>query len=280
MKKYIIDNQLLFNPEDRSLVRIGDDLSRMVLTHISSRLFCLFLESDGSIIPRDTILQKVWDEHSMISSSNNLNNYISGLRKQLISLGLEIPLIITEPKLGFRINADAVSIDTSVDDPYPVSAKRETIDKTERDQRSETADVTAAVSASPRSTLWRWSAAGGIFCLLALVLFFVVSLSTNDEPADVGGLQYVFTQNGCRFYTPDSSFAVGFMKDSRKVISPLAKKYAFSCPPDNIIVYDLFGFFDDSRYSGTVLIARCKIDNGSVISCKSNFIFSVRIDEK
>lgn len=285
MKKYIIDNQLLYCPHDRSLVRIGDDLSIMVLTHISDRLLCMFLESDGSVIARDTILRKVWDEHSMVSSSNNLNNYISMLRKQLLSLGLETPLIITEPKSGFRINADIVRVVIDDDDAALVSTSTDPDAGYRISARPETgtsvasSDLTPYAEISQHRSLWRWPLIGGAVFVLALIALLFVRFPTEDESGNMNGLRYMFKENGCQFYSPENSFAAGFMKDSHKIISLLVKRHALTCPADNIIIYDLFGLFNDNKYSGTVLIARCRMDEGDVLSCKNNFIYSVRIDE-
>ncbi|MEJ4045339.1 winged helix-turn-helix domain-containing protein [Erwinia sp. SLM-02] len=170
MKQYRIDNQLLYNPDDRSLVRIDDDLSRGVLTPISNRLFCLFLESDGSVMPRDTLLQKVWDDHNLIASGSNLNNYISSLRKQLAALGLEVPLIITEPKMGFRIDADRVKVQIDADEVLMPGALSEAPHPGEQPELSEKTISAQSAGEGPfnASRIWLWVfAAAVVLTLLA-----------------------------------------------------------------------------------------------------------------
>ncbi|MFG1173595.1 transcriptional regulator [Erwiniaceae bacterium CAU 1747] len=192
MKKYLIDNQLIFNPEDRSLMRVDDDLSRTVITQISNRLFCLLLESDGSVITRDTILQQVWSRDSTTASRSNLNNYISSLRKQLSALGLEIPLIITEPKVGFRIDAGRVSV-MAFPDEGPLENIQEISTRTGNKPQA-----SATIKKHARGCIY--SLKEGLLGLvtavtvaaLALLLWKLITALLDSDPFRVMGVQFLY----------------------------------------------------------------------------------------
>ncbi|MBM7343712.1 winged helix-turn-helix domain-containing protein [Pantoea coffeiphila] len=275
MKLYRIDNQLLYNPADRSLVRIDDDLSRMVLSHISNRLFCLFLESDGSAIPRNIILQKVWDEHSLTASGSNLNNYISGLRKQLVALGLEIPLIITEPKIGFRIDAARVSVEV-----YPDEIRTESIPDTVTNVDKKPLHFTETLSSSGSrfyslKRVWFWLATTVTAGTLILFLWEGVTAFYAPDPRIISGVHYSFTEGGCSFFTPENSYSSFDVENSRRVILSLVKKYSALCHGNGIVIYDLFGVFNNNVYNGRALVSNCEAEGNSIVSCKSYFIYSV-----
>jgi len=52
------------------------------------------------------LLKNAWEDYGFPASNAGLNNCISELRKSFVSLGIEKPIIITLPKIGFRMDAD------------------------------------------------------------------------------------------------------------------------------------------------------------------------------
>lgn len=106
--KYLIDRLVVFNTDDGTLhLPSSEDVIRLALP--AARLLETFLSSEGSELTREYLLETVWDKHGLHASGNNLNQYVSILRRNLSLLGCH-ELIITLPKLGFRLNA-AISIE-------------------------------------------------------------------------------------------------------------------------------------------------------------------------
>lgn len=101
---YLINKNIVFNTEDRTLAMQQDDLSVVTLSNSSNRLLYELLYSYGQTVSRDTLFQNVWDNHGLVSSNSNLNHYISQLRKSLVSFGLSEKVIITVPKTGFKFS--------------------------------------------------------------------------------------------------------------------------------------------------------------------------------
>jgi DNA-binding winged helix-turn-helix (wHTH) protein len=112
--KYLIDRLVVFNTDDGTLhLPSSEDVIRLALP--AARLLETFLSSEGRELTREYLLETVWDKHGLHASGNNLNQYVSILRRNLSLLGCH-ELIITLPKLGFRLNA-AISIEILETDP-------------------------------------------------------------------------------------------------------------------------------------------------------------------
>ncbi|KFC93125.1 hypothetical protein GLGR_3516 [Leminorella grimontii ATCC 33999 = DSM 5078] len=134
---YLINKNIVFNTEDRTLAMLQDEMSVVVLSNSSNRLLYELLYDYGQTVSRDTLFQNVWDKHGLVSSNSNLNHYISQLRKSLTSFGLNDKVIITVPKVGFRfsdtipvvlISEEGDSPRAKEDEPSTYSVDRE-IDK-------------------------------------------------------------------------------------------------------------------------------------------------------
>lgn len=102
LKKYIINDIIEFNADECVLVYIhtGDVIP---LTLSASRLLEYFVNSGGIILTRESLLENVWSKYGLTASGNNLNQYVSVLRRTLAGLGIN-NFIDTLPKVGFKLN--------------------------------------------------------------------------------------------------------------------------------------------------------------------------------
>ncbi|CAI2526615.1 Transcriptional regulatory protein, C terminal [Serratia ficaria] len=102
-----INNNVLFNEDECTLAHIDNTATKIVLLKPSTRLLSLFIRNNNVLLLRDRLLNDVWVEHGLKASNNNLNNYVSGLRKSLAQFGEE-ELIVTYPRQGFKFTADII----------------------------------------------------------------------------------------------------------------------------------------------------------------------------
>lgn len=81
---YIINNTLLFSPEDCTLSQQSDQNKIELLSKPAARLFneLITLYQNGHLATRDELLTNVWENHGLVGSNNNLNTYISEIRKK------------------------------------------------------------------------------------------------------------------------------------------------------------------------------------------------------
>lgn len=101
---FIINEDILFNEDEGTLSHIDNVDNKIVLLKPTSRLLSLFIRNNDKLLLRERLLNEVWVEHGLKASNNNLNNYISGLRKVLAQFGVE-EIIITYPRQGFKFSA-------------------------------------------------------------------------------------------------------------------------------------------------------------------------------
>lgn len=101
---YKIHNMIHFRSDD-GLIWLDDD-SSATLTATTCRLLKYLLDHRNSVVYREEILEHVWDAHGLRTSSHSLNKYISDLRAVFRNMGCSEEIIITIPKVGFKISED------------------------------------------------------------------------------------------------------------------------------------------------------------------------------
>ncbi len=100
--RFDIEGFITFDTEDASLVNLltGDCVE---LSQTSTRLLAELLNHQGDILSRNEIFQSVFDKYGARASNSNLNQYISTLRRNLSDLGIAKEIIVTVPRIGFKI---------------------------------------------------------------------------------------------------------------------------------------------------------------------------------
>jgi len=104
---FIINDIVLYNEEDGTLAHTDNASNKIALLKPSARLLSLFIRNNNKLLLRERLLNEVWVEHGLKASNNNLNNYVSGLRKSLAQCGAE-EIIVTYPRQGFKFNANNI----------------------------------------------------------------------------------------------------------------------------------------------------------------------------
>ncbi|MEJ4047403.1 winged helix-turn-helix domain-containing protein [Erwinia sp. SLM-02] len=106
---YLINGILKYNTCDGTLYLTDGSIDMLSLSRISNELLCLLVENNGRPLSRDDVLNELWGRRGLSSSSNNLNNYVSMLRKTLASLGV-VDIITTIPRYGFIFSAEVSEV--------------------------------------------------------------------------------------------------------------------------------------------------------------------------
>ncbi|HBE9081971.1 winged helix-turn-helix domain-containing protein [Serratia fonticola] len=102
---YVINDKIYFNHAENMVW--GDEGNRIIIPRFSSEILALFLANNDKALSRDFMLTEVWEARALNGSNNNLNNYVSILRRKLSLLGGD-NLIITIPKYGFSFTAGSI----------------------------------------------------------------------------------------------------------------------------------------------------------------------------
>ncbi|KHT27061.1 winged helix-turn-helix domain-containing protein [Pectobacterium carotovorum] len=112
---YLINDLIIFNEGDGTLAWIERESEATSLSFPISRLLCLLIENQGVTLSRDFLLKEALEKHALCPSLNNLNNYLSLLRKVLREFDLS-DSIVTIPKLGIVFNVNSIVIQPAMDE--------------------------------------------------------------------------------------------------------------------------------------------------------------------
>lgn len=104
---YLINDLIIFNEGEGTLTWIERENEAISLSFPISRLLSLLIENQRVTLSRDFLLKEALEKHALSPSINNLNNYLSLLRKVLREFDLA-DSIVTIPKLGIVFNVESV----------------------------------------------------------------------------------------------------------------------------------------------------------------------------
>ncbi|MGQ8818074.1 winged helix-turn-helix domain-containing protein [Serratia sp. NA_13] len=130
--KYTINLIVVFDPEHRTLALNNNNQTAIELSNPSCRVLNEFIKNSGDNLSRDSLLKNAWEDYGFPPSNASLNNCISDLRKSFVSLGIERPIIITQPRVGYRMEANIHPVpkqeaDAKIKKAEPVATKPEKV---------------------------------------------------------------------------------------------------------------------------------------------------------
>lgn len=114
---FLIDEEILFDINKKRLIRFSDDTElRAVTISVVSlsvnlvRLLTLLLTSEkGVVVSKNDILNNVWEDNNLSSSSQRLWHAINELRRKLMAMGLSSDFISSVRDSGYFINNHKVT---------------------------------------------------------------------------------------------------------------------------------------------------------------------------
>lgn len=113
---FIINGCVIFNIENRKLICYQDESADMAfsikivsLNDTQARLLSFLLHNRGDeLIDKDNIMESVWDDFGLSSSSQRLWQSINDLRKKLSVVGIQNDIIINVHGAGYKIDHSQV----------------------------------------------------------------------------------------------------------------------------------------------------------------------------
>lgn len=191
--RFDIEGFIIFDTEGASLVNLltGDCIE---LSATSSRLLTSLLQHRGDIISRIDIFRTVFEEYGARASNSNLNQYISTLRRSLSDLGVEKDVIITVPRIGFKISDEIViTTDNDTHSLFTLPVVNPNLPK--------------------NNFIWQNRKFYAFSLLFFVSTFFLTYLFLfNKQPAD-----QAIMQDKCSIYIPDSMSKTEVYKDINNI---------------------------------------------------------------
>lgn len=191
--RFDIEGFITFDTEEASLVNLltGDCIE---LSATSTRLLTNLLQYRGDIISRIDIFQTVFEKYGARASNSNLNQYISTLRRSLSDLGIEKDVIVTVPRIGFKISDEII---VTADSDYHSSF------------------ILPAVSPElpRRNFVWQHRNVSVFSLLLFMSILFFTALSFYKKKTP----DQVIMQDECNIYIPDSMSRTEVLNNTKNI---------------------------------------------------------------
>lgn len=155
--KYLLNNLIVFDTDARTLTLIGEppnpekQTTEQVLLHTpTSSCLELLIENQGTILPQDELLDRVWKQKGMLVSTHTVYQNISLIRRAFTQLGLCDDVVVTIPRRGMTL---ALCIKVTRLDEEPVSDNTDSFNQKNIPETSEASDVPEAVETPPSDEL-------------------------------------------------------------------------------------------------------------------------------
>jgi DNA-binding winged helix-turn-helix (wHTH) protein len=107
---FILNGSIKFNPELCEISIVNENENCITLSKPATRLLEELIRQSKTVVSRDELIKKVWDDYGFTPSNNNLYMAISELRKSIRILGDRSEMIVTVPRSGIKIQADIESV--------------------------------------------------------------------------------------------------------------------------------------------------------------------------
>lgn len=196
--EYIINGTVKYNSSDGTLFCPDSSIDMITLTHLTSELLLLLMKNNGTPLSRDTILNELWERRGLSASSNNLNNYVSMLRKALAQCGYS-DLITTIPKHGFLFQAEISVIDDNNREQAIVQQSQSRIENAPPELR----DTTTKPDKSPFS-LFSGKIKVSVILISTLSLLLLLPSLYNYFRLEAARTE-IFSIDNCRVYLTDDT---------------------------------------------------------------------------
>lgn len=112
--RYLLEEQLLFDSTEGTLKAVATEESAK-LPYASVLVLKVLCENSQILMTRNELMERAWTENGLRASGSNLYNSLSLIRRTILSLGIELQIIRTQPKVGLIMDVAV----TLLDEPQP-----------------------------------------------------------------------------------------------------------------------------------------------------------------
>ena len=260
--KYIINGDLQYNSVDGTLYLSDHSIDMITLNRVTSELLLLLLNNNSVPLGRNTILNELWLKRGLNASSNNLNNYISILRKALSHCGYP-DLITTIPKYGFVFEAEVSELVDDVKLTSPLGGKQPSLIVSEYPEPG-------VINRSVLELLRKKPVKISLILIVLLIVWYLTAVF--HELIKKVHQTEVMNFSTCRIFIVDEGKIGAERRSAIRSIKRIVKNESLQCDNETTIIYFSDAQLDDA---GEVvkrdLLAYCP-DN-KVLPC-INYSFS------
>lgn len=236
--KYIINHQISFCNESRTISLLDNLENSLVLSAPASRLLLTLVVNSNTPLKREYLLSTVWEEYGFTASGSNLNNYISELRKSLAHLVPEFVGIVTIPKVGFQFTANIETLLPQNSQQNTLSALQTVSPIIVSDEMQLKNESITHNKKNKKVFIYKFKTPFVIFLFtLPLIILLFYYISIPDYSPQIESSKFIYTQDNCDVYSLDEFNSMN-NNEIMQVITKKLKKYNISCNTNN--QYDIY----------------------------------------
>lgn len=258
-KKLIINDTLVYLPEEHRLIPLGVRGKETVLNVPASRCLQLLLKQPGITVSQGEFFSEVWEKNGQYVTANTLYQNISLLRKGMREAGLAKNVIRTIPKIGVVYSGTVEVLEEENEEVFQEDSGTQAI---------ATHEVTPTATATPvpsstsfnRKKLLRY----GLYTVFIIIMVILLTSNTSQSQQFFNTHNRVAHINQCSVYIDRSDLATNvegykqFLTASNVVCHPDEFVYVTRLPANQST---LVLFCDTTAQGDLRCSSRFKIDN-------------------
>lgn len=259
--RYNINGRLIYDATDGTLTLPGSDEADSQLSITANALLWFFLRHT-TVVSRDEVLKKVWDDNGLTSSNSNLNQYLSMLRKTFRHYDID-NIIVTVSRGLLQLNPD-LTID--ILDASPAAEPLPPVDP-EPNEAAAVEEQKSAPTRHARGTCWYL--AGG--CLLTIALLLVVcSFLGSRESRPITLTQ--MSHSECEQLASDEMLRSVAGTTYGKNFDAVRQRLKLECKPGERFVF-FYGDRLETNGLGRVFLAHCAMHEDNPFGYCDNYFY-------
>lgn len=288
--RYLLGEQLLFDSIEGTLKVVATEESAK-LPYASVLVLKVLCDNSQVLMTRNELMDRAWTENGLRASGSNLYNSLSLIRRTIISLGIELQIIRTQPKVGLimdvvvtrldepqpiEINdaseAEAVEVGSKVL-PVPVQSESPLLPEGEPDRA--TGQVTPSVKGPPQRPYANFYL---LWTMVIIILLFVIRITMNQQADYMNFLPENHFKmgevEGCTLFRLNEVSNIYPGLPVKKKIELMAKDYNIDCHQEKAHFYIDSRLSTHNTYNGTVqfnIICVFNKANNAAIDCFNDF---------
>lgn len=254
--KIIINDAILYTPEEHRLSPLGVRGKENVLNVPVSRCLQLLLQRPGVVISQEEFFREVWQKNGQYVTANTLYQNISLLRKGMREAGLTKNIIKTVPKVGI-VFSGAVEIMIEEGNDI-VNSENNSMPQ----ERPENKNIVAPIEQTALKSRWQGKKILRIVLMAAFIVAIFILLTNNRSQS----AQFFNTHdrisdvNQCSVYIDRNDLEVnveGYVKslEAKNVI----------CNPDEFV------YITKTPTNGETLVLFCNANASGDLKCSTRF---------
>lgn len=258
--RFIINLTIVFDRENNLLLLKNNDKLTVGLSKPAGRLLTELIKNNKEVLTREILIKRVWEDYGFSPSSATLSNHISELRKAFEAAGGSKDVIMTIPRIGFKMDAEIhpeLKSITNTGEPPSLNIKVPEINL-HTNKNEELKPAPALSKKKPRKHI---KLALFFIVVIGIVTTFVITFkSRGNEPS------LILTQDKCNVYSLNDKHRY---IDAKNEIKNRLDNEGINCSKINRDIY-----YMEYRHSNEIgkitFMAVCTVGKkGRYVSCEN-----------